>query len=86
MDPSTKPLLAPFDEATQELLLEIDQAMKAQAEHIKGEANWASLNNKPYKPDMETLVWLKVMKGYGVLMNRALEAGWIKGALYEDAK
>lgn len=78
-------MLAPFDNDTQLLLLEVDRAMKEQAEQVKGEANWASLNNKEYEPDVETLVWLKIMQAYGVLMNRALEAGWVQGGLYESS-
>ena len=77
-------ILAPFDDDTQELLRQVDGACMAQSEHVKSEMSKASLAGGEYKVDLETLTWIKIIKAYGILMNRAIEAGWVRGVILEE--
>lgn len=70
-------LIAPFEEEEQLLLKEIDLACQMQMSRLKDEATRVKLAGLPMEPDMETLVWLKIIKAYGVLYSRAIEAGWV---------
>jgi hypothetical protein len=73
-------LLAPFDEETQVLLLEVDAACSLQMQQLMEKINQAALaGDEEYKMDLETMVWTKVIRAYGKLMNRAIDAGWISG-------
>jgi hypothetical protein len=78
-------ILAPFDDETQALLHKVDSACASQVENVKEELNKASLSNGEYQVDLETLVWMEIIKAYGVLMNRAIDAGWVKG-IHTDKK
>lgn len=80
----TSQVIAPFDEETNTLLAEVDIACRGQQDLIKQEAKIASLNNKPLEVDMGTLAWLKIIKAYGVLYNRAIDAGWASGVHLEE--
>lgn len=83
MDKPTN-LLLPFDPETQELLHQVDKACSVQLEAIIKDMEKASLAGATeYKPDIETLVWSRVAKAYGILMNRAIESGWVQGVLRE---
>lgn len=72
-------LLAPFDDKTQELLIELDTACGIQMDNIKKDVKKAELYGNEFELDLETMVWMKFIKGYGILMNRAIDAGWVKG-------
>jgi hypothetical protein len=74
-------LLAPFSDEDQAVLLEVDNACSIQAQHVKAEMDKASLSGGEYKVDLETLTWMKITKAYGILMNRAIEAGWVEGVM-----
>lgn len=70
-------LLAPFEEKDQEILKQVDLACQMQMSRLKDEATRVKLAGEPLEPDMETLTWLRIIKAYGILYNRAVEAGWI---------
>ena len=44
----------------------------------------SSLKGEDYKMDIETMVWFKVIKAYGILMNAAIDAGWVRGVVTEN--
>jgi hypothetical protein len=78
-----KLILAPFDDETQKLLNEVDSACRMQSELLLEEMSKASLAAEEYKMPIESMVWWKVIQAYGVLMNRAIDAGWVDGILTE---
>ena len=82
--PDTKKLLAPFELPTQDLLKEIDIACGVQMNSLREEAKLKSLANEELVIDTETMVWLKIIKAYGILYNRAVDAGWIQDVLTEN--
>lgn len=82
----SKRLLTKFDEPTQKLLKEVDLACKVQVEKMREEANKASLAGKELEIDMETMVWVRIIKAYGVLYNRAVDAGWIDDIMLEEVR
>ena len=78
-------IIAEFDEETQVLLTSVDKACAAQMKEILHEVEMASLaGDTEYKMDLETMVWTKVIRAYGILMNRAIDAGWVTGVITED--
>lgn len=77
-------ILAPFDDETLTVLKEVDQACAIQIALLREDANKASLRNEDLEVDMEAMVWLKVIKAYGILYNRAIDAGWIPEILTEN--
>jgi len=80
-------ILAPFDEKTQLLLNEVDNACRVVFDGLKGDVQTASLEgDDKFDVDMETAVWLKVIRAYGILFNRGIDAGWIKGIMTKEEK
>lgn len=77
-------ILSPFDEDTQALLKELDVACAAQINQLRADARKKSLIGEPYEADVETMVWLKFIKGYGILYNRAVDAGWLEDIIQEN--
>lgn len=82
-DNSTNILLE-FDDEVQQHLKEVDYAMRQQSKVMREEARSASLSGKKLVMDAETAAWLKIMDAYGILFNRAVEAGWINDNSIED--
>lgn len=76
-------MIAPFDEETQNDLKEMDVACAIQIKQLREKAAQASLAGVPYEIDVETMVWMKVIKSFGILYNRAIDAGWIDGVHME---
>jgi len=76
-------ILLPFDEETQKRLLLMDAGCQVLVEQENTEEARCLLSNEPYEPDMETAGFKEFIACYGILMNRAIEAGWIKGVLHE---
>lgn len=73
-----------FDDTTQVLLTRVDKACGQQYELIQAEIDKASLaGDKEFKLDLESIVWMEIAKAYGILFNRAIEEGWVKGILQE---
>ena len=70
-------LLQPFDKESQSLLKSVDAACQTQMMKMKEEATLAALGNNPFEVDLETLVWTRLIRAYGILYNRAIEAGWV---------
>ena len=77
-------VLAPFDEETEKLLLEFDQACRMQSEVLLKAMERSSLAGEEYVMTIETMVWWKAIKAYGILMNRAINAGWVRGVVTEE--
>ena len=78
-------LLTPFDSETQVLLQEVDGACAAQKAVLMEKIKQASLAGETqYKMDLETMVWTKIIKAYGILMNRAIDSGWVEGVHTEN--
>ena len=71
-------ILGPFDEATQEKLKRVDLACRAEAEAIRERVNKASLAGEDFQPSQQDLVSITIVECFGVLYNRAVEAGWIQ--------
>jgi len=79
-------LLAPFDDDDAKFLNEVDAACRAVMLGMKEEADASSLaGESELKLDMETIAWLKFIRGYGILYNRAVESGWLKGIVTDLA-
>ena len=70
-------VLTPFDDAEQELLKQVDLAIRSEIEHLKEEMNSASLKGEQLEVDVETLALSRFFKAYGILYNRAVDAGWV---------
>lgn len=81
---STKALLLPFDNATQAKLKRVDLAMRAEKEVIEEKLKKASLMGYDYNLSQQDLVSVTVMEAYGILYNRAVEAGWIQDIHLEE--
>jgi len=77
-------ILAEFNDEDQKFLGEVDRACRVVLDGLKGDARKASLSGEDtMQIDMETAVWLKVTRAYGILYNRAIEASWIRGVVTE---
>jgi len=73
-------IISPFDDETQALLIQVDNACASQMQRIMEDMEKASLaGDTEYKMDLESLVWSRVIRAYGILMNRSIDAGWVKG-------
>ena len=73
----TNVILAPFDEATQFRLKLMDagcEQIVTQEEEVKKQAE---LSGVKYEVSMETAALLEFSKCFGILMNRAIDCGWI---------
>ncbi len=77
-------ILKPFDDESQILLNEVDYACSVQMESLRKEAQAKSLANETLEIDVEVMAWLKIIKAYGILYNRAVDAGWIEGVITES--
>lgn len=78
-------LLVEFTEEDQQLLKQVDLACRAEAARLKEQARKSALANEEFLVDMETLAWFKIIKAYGILYNRAVDAGWVKDVHLEKA-
>lgn len=76
-------ILAPFGDEDQALLRQVDLACRAEAARLKEEAKKKALANEEFQVDMETMAWFKIIQAYGILYNRAVDAGWIQDILLE---
>ena len=79
-------LLLPFDDDEQLLLKQVDNACFIQGKLLKEEATRQKLAGKPLTVDMETLVWFKLIRAYGILFNRAVDAGWVTGVHLKEVE
>lgn len=78
-------ILAPFNATDQKFLNEVDSACRAVMAGMEEEVNAASLSGKKeLQLDVETIAWLKFIRGYGILFNRAVDAGWVEGIITEN--
>lgn len=75
--------LAPFNVNQQTLMRVVDKACQEVAEQIKEQATRCSLAGETFEPDMETAGWMNIIAAYGILYNRAIEAGWIDDLVME---
>ena len=75
-----------FEDEIQVLLARVDSACSQQYANIQAEIDAASLaGDKEFRLDLESIVWMEIAKAYGILYNRAIEEGWVKGIL-QDTK
>jgi len=77
-------VLAPFDDGTQEFLRFVDQACFHQMRTLEREKNTKLLAGEDIEMDLETMGWLNMIRAYGILYNRAIDAGWIKGVHLDE--
>ena len=74
-----------FEDETQALLARVDNACSQQYINIQAEIDAASLaGDKEFRLDLESIVWMEIAKAYGILYNRAVEEGWVKGILRDN--
>ena len=67
--------------------MRVDRACGEQYALIQKEIDAASLaGDKDFKVDLESLVWLEIAKAYGILYNRAVDEGWVKGIITDKVK
>ena len=78
-------LLLPFEDDVQHLLKQVDHACMLQQKRVLEASRKAKLAGQPLEVDMETLVWTKIIKAYGILFNRAVDAGWIQDIMLVEA-
>jgi len=71
-------ILAPFDEHTQMRLKLMDAGCEA---IVLGEEAEQAADPESYAPDAPTVAFLEFAKCFGILMNRAIDAGWVNGVL-----
>ena len=80
-------LLAPFNDEDALFLNQVDTACRAVMGGMEEEANAASLaGHGELKLDIETIAWLKFIRGFGLLYNRAVESHWLKGVVTDLPK
>ena len=73
-------ILAPFNDVDAKFLTEVDRACRAVMAAMEEEANKTALSGEQnMKLDMETIAWLKFIRGFGLLYNRAVDCGWLQG-------
>jgi len=74
-----------FGDETQALLMRVDRACGEQYAIIQADIDAASLaGDKEFKLDLESIVWMEIAKAYGILYNRAVDEGWVKGIVLEN--
>lgn len=78
MDKHTS-ILAPFDEPTQFRLKLMDSGCEQIVKQEEEAKNKALFAGEEYLPDQQTVAFLEFCKCFGILMNRAIDAGWIDG-------
>ncbi len=77
--PDINTMLLPFSEEEQGVLKEVDIACKVHAKKLGQDMQRAAMRNKDWEPDTEGLVTMSFLSAYGILMNRAIDAGWVTG-------
>ncbi len=84
MDGLTKGL-GPFDVEQQTLLIQVDNACSQQMQELQDKMKKASLaGDVEYEISYEDLIWTKIIRAYGLLMNQAIAQGWVGGIMTED--
>jgi hypothetical protein len=78
MDKPTS-ILAPFDAPTQFRLKLMDAGCEAIVISEGEEEKRALLAGEEYSPDQQTIAFLEFCKCFGILMNRAIDCGWVEG-------
>ena len=70
----------PFPDKIVEFLQDVDLACRNQA------IDWKTqLDEDPkWEPDDTDVAWMAMIKAYGILYNRAIDTGWLKGFLVEE--
>ena len=75
-------ILAPFEKNQQILLTLVDSACQAQSEILNEDITRRRLSGESFSTlDDETFGWINIIKAYGILYNRAVEAGWIENEI-----
>ena len=71
-------ILAPFDDGQQNTLKLVDAACQSQMRALQSEATRQKISGEPLHMDAETAGWVQIITAYGILYNRAIDAGWIQ--------
>jgi len=70
-------ILKPFSESDQKILKVVDQGCRMQAKMISDEDTRAKLAGEPLEVTPEVAAWRVMIRGFGILYNRAVDAGWV---------
>ena len=76
-------IIGPFDPNRQQLLKDVDKVCREQSAIILKEARKAALEGKDPEFDVDTQGWMAIITAYGLLYNRAVQAGWIEDMYYD---
>ena len=74
----------PFDDETQAKLHEWDNLCRGQHIILEDAMKKASLAGEDYKMTIDDMIWFKGITAFGILMNRAIDAGWVTGIMTEE--
>jgi len=77
-------ILAPFDDETQEFLGFVDQACKTAMDELREERNRCEKTGEEFQLTYEVAATLNMVRAFGILYNRSIDAGWIKGVHTEQ--
>lgn len=72
-------VLAPFDSETQEFLRFVDEACQNGMEMLRDEKRRCELTGEEFQLTYEVMAMLNMIRGFGILYNRCIDAGWVKG-------
>jgi hypothetical protein len=79
MTESNTKLLAPFDEETQEFLKLVDSACTRGIDMLGAEMRRCKLKEEEFEVTHEVLATINMIRGFGILYNRCIDAGWVDG-------
>ena len=73
--------LQPFDDETQELLFFADNISQVLADRLREHLQMSELRQEDVELDEDDKALYQLVKAYGILYNRALELGLIRGSV-----
>lgn len=79
-------ILKPFDPAVQTFLKFVEEGCQRQAELIKAEDTRAELAGDSIEVTPEIAAWRAIIRAYGVLYNRSVDAGWIDDVMIVEGR
>jgi hypothetical protein len=72
-------ILAEFDDDTQEFLKFVDSACTRGIDMIGAEMRRCKLKDEEFEITPEVMATINMIRGFGILYNRCIDAGWIDG-------
>jgi len=82
----TLEILKPFDAGQQSFLKFVEEGCQRQAELIKAEDTRAELAGEPLEVTPEIAAWRAIIRAYGILYNRSVDAGWIDDVMIVEGR